>query len=1301
MATLALSAVGMAVGGSIGGSVLGLSMATIGRAAGAMIGRQLDQKLLGGGSEPIETGRVDRFRITGANEGADVQQIFGRLRVPGHVIWASQFKESSKTTGGSGKGGRPPEPEVTTYSYTVSMAVALCEGEISRIGRVWADGVEMRRDRLNMRVYTGSEDQLPDPKISAVEGAENAPAYRGTAYVVFEDLALGQFGNRIPQFSFEVAKPDTTGQGEYPDLVKGVAVIPGTGEYALSTRPIYLTSGFGKVSGINTNSPMARSDFRASLDALEGELPQCKSAVLVVSWFGDDLRCNACSIQPKVEQKQADASKMPWQVSGQTRQAATQVPYQNGQPVYGGSPTDQSVVQAIKAMRDAGIAPVFYPFILMDQLAGNTLPDPWTGEIGQPALPWRGRMTTSLAPAVAGSPDGTAAATAEVDTFMGNVAVTDFAITGETVAYSGPNDWGYRRFILHYAHLCAAAGGVDAFCIGSEMRGLTQIRGANDSFPTVEAFRTLAAEVRAILGPDCKISYAADWSEYHGYQPAGTGDKFFHLDALWADDNIDFIGVDNYMPLSDWREGEAHADSAAGAIYDLDYLTSNVAGGEGYDWFYATPEARDAQRRTPITDSQGEPWVWRYKDFAGWWNNPHHNRVNGARANNPTAWVPRSKPIWFTEFGCAAIDKGTNQPNKFLDPKSSESQLPHYSTGNRDDFIQLQYLRAITTYYTDPANNPVSTEYDGPMIDTSRMHVWAWDARPYPFFPGNQALWADGDNYPKGHWLNGRATNRSLASVVAEICQKSGVQHFDVTGLYGVVRGYSVQANSTARAALQPLMVAYGFEAREREGVLVFQNRGQNPHFVIDDDVLAIDEEQDTPIALTRDPDVETADRVQLGFLAADGNFDAAAVEVVHPNAQSSNVSKSEMPLALTQGEAQAVVSRWMEEARIAKDTARFALPPSVSDIGAGDVVTLDLKDHQGTYRIDRLDEAGLRLAEATRIEPEVYRAQPNQQGQALLAPYLPPLPVELVFLDLPLLTGDELPSSPHVAVTAANWPGTVALYGAAQDSGYVLQKLLAERAVMGLSQTGLLRGPVGIWDRQEGFEVELVSGALSSVSVAGILAGANTLAIGDGTPDLWEILQFREAIPVAENRFALRGLLRGQQGSHGLMPDIWPPGSTVVLLDGTPEQVVIPSAARGTERHFRFGPAKAPIDAESYRYEVRQFQGNGLRPYPVVHLRAQRAAGATVISWLRCTRIDGDLWSTGDVPLGEDRESYMVRVIENGELRREETVSQPTWTYPDADALADVGTAPYAIEVAQLSERFGPGPFRRIVMNA
>ena len=56
--------------------------------------------------------------------------------------------------------------------------------------------------------------------------------------------------------------------------------------------------------------------------------------------------------------------------------------------------------------------------------------------------------------------------------------------------------------ILHYAHLCDAAGGVDAFLIGSEMRGITQVRSGAATYPAVQALRDLAADCRAILGAD-------------------------------------------------------------------------------------------------------------------------------------------------------------------------------------------------------------------------------------------------------------------------------------------------------------------------------------------------------------------------------------------------------------------------------------------------------------------------------------------------------------------------------------------------------------------------------------------------------------------------------------------------------------------------------------------------------------------------------------------------------------------------------------------------------------------------------
>jgi hypothetical protein len=1300
MATIILGAVGAAVGGAFGGTVLGLSGAVIGRAVGATLGRVIDQRLMGQGSSVVEVGRIDRIRVMGASEGAPVGQVFGRMRVSGQVIWTTRFKETVVTTSQESRGGKGSKRGggVTTesYSYSVSLGVALCEGQILRVGRVWADGNEIERGKLNMRVYTGSEDQLPDPKIEAVEGAGQAPAYRGIAYVVLEDLALEEFGNRVPQLSFEVVRRAqgavASAMTDVPDSVKAVALIPGSGEYALATSRVHYDDGPGQQRAANLHAPSGQTDMETSLTQLREELPQCRAVSLVVSWFGDDLRCGSCKVRPKVEQNITEGT-MPWRAGGITRADAQVIAQIDGRPVYGGTPTDQSVIEAIRAIRAGGQDVMFYPFVLMEQLAGNGLPDPWSGAVGQPVLPWRGRITLSAAPGRAGTPDRTAAAATEVTAFFGAAQPGHFTRSGDTVSYSGPNDWGYRRFVLHYAHLCAAAGGVESFCIGSELRSLTQIRGAGDSFPAVLALRQLAADVRGILGPGVKLSYAADWSEYFGYQD-GTGNLYFHLDPLWADPNIDFIGIDNYMPLSDWRDGEGHADAAWGSIYNLDYLKASIAGGEWFDWYYASASDAAAQVRTPITDgAYGEPWVFRPKDLKSWWSNRHYNRIGGVRSTSATAWVQNSKPIRFTELGCPAIDKGTNEPNRFVDPKSSESVVPRGSTGQRDDLIQVQYLRAMAEFWADGANNPVSASYGAPMVDMARAYVWAWDARPYPQFPNLTSVWSDGDNYRMGHWLNGRATNLTLASVVAEICEGAGSDGFDVARLYGLVRGYALTDVESARSALQPLSLAYGFDAVEREGVLSFRMRDGVLTEQLDRAGMAVSSEIDGSVELSRAAEAEMNGRVRLAYVDAEASFEVRQAEAIFPDEAAFGVSQSEMSLSLTAGEGKMIVERWLAEARIARDVARLALPKSALRLGAGDVVGID----GARYRVDRIEQSDFQQIEATRVEPASYRPGTAAEARPPVAPYLPPAPVHPMFLDLPLLTGSEVPEAPHLAVGAVPWPGPVAVWSASSDEGYGLNRIVLVPATYGVTGTALGRGRAGLIF-PGALRVRLYSGTLSSAELLAVLNGANVAAIGTGSA--CEVIQFAEATLVEAQVYELRCLLRGQAGTDGLMPDNWPAGTQFVLLDRAVGQIDLPLVARGLDRHYRVGAAERGYDDASVVHSVRAFEGVGLRPYSPAHLRAVMLGdGGLGLSWIRRTRIDGDGWQYGDVPLGEDREAYLVRVLVGGAVIREVTVDAPGWTYSGANRTLDGALAGCELRVAQVSDRFGPGPFAKVTI--
>ena len=335
---------------------------------------------------------------------------------------------------------------------------------------------------------------------------------------------------------------------------------------------------------------------------------------------------------------------------------------------------------------------------------------------------------------------------------------------------------------------------------------------------------------------------------------------------------------------SDWRDGFDHADAAvAPANYDRAYLQSNISGGEGFDWFYASPSDRAAQIRTVITDgAAAKPWVFRLKDLRAWWQNPHFNRPGGVESGTPTVWVPQSKPIWVTELSCPAIDRGTNEAKVFFDPKSSESFTPYCSRGWRDDAIQRAYLEATYTFWSDPANNPTSDITGARMVHVPECAAWTWDARPYPFFPELTDVWTDGLNWQLGHWLTGRLGAVSLAALVRHLCLRAGMSEtlIDVSGLWGAVEGYVISALEAPRASISTLARHFGFDAVESEGRIRFLMRVRVATATITPDAMvAPATAKGDVMELTRAQQSELPQALKWQVARADEDYDAAQVE--------------------------------------------------------------------------------------------------------------------------------------------------------------------------------------------------------------------------------------------------------------------------------------------------------------------------------------------------------------------------------------------------------------------------------------
>ncbi len=1282
MAQLILSAAG-SIAGAAGKAGLGTILArTVASTASAYAAGVAERLIFGPRKRTVEGPRLEGFHIQSSTEGAGVPRVYGRARLAGQLIWAANFRETlaETTESAGGKGGRLAASKTTVreYLYSLSFAVGLCEGLIDRVARAFADGKPLDLSKHNVRIYRGSEEQTPDDLILATEGA--APAFRGLAYVVFENLPLKDFGNRIPQLSFEVekslAEDDPTA---IENALSAVTIIPGSGEFIYGTTRVTREAGEGVTLPENANNNDGVTDFVASLDGLLAAAPNMKAASLVVSWFGDDLRAGQCKLRPGVEIAEKATSPNAWRGGGAARGQARLVSQIDGRPAFGGTPDDAGVIEAIHAMKAKGLAVTLHPFILMDVPSTNSLPSP-DGAPSQPAYPWRGRIS-------AGALDGTAAAADAVAAFFGMAAPHHFTRSGGAVSYSGPAEWSFRRMILHYAHLCVLAGGVEAFLIGSELRDLLKTRDHQGAFIAVAALRALASDVRSVLGPATKISYGADWSEWQGVTLADG--KYFHLDPFWADADVDFIGIDQYAPLADWRDGFDHADMRAGwrSGHDRNYLAANIEGGESFDWYYASEADRAAQIRTPITDAYGEPFTWRAKDIRGFWDNAHHDRPNFGRSAAPTLWVPRSKPVRFTEIGVPAIDKGANAPGVFFDARSSESQIPPFSSGARDDLIQRRALEAVLGHWRDPANNPVSPLYDGRMIETDRLHVYAFDARPFPYFPARGDIWGDAESWARGHWLNGRLTRAPLDALLVALAGE-GAQ---ARGVSGTLAGYVIDRPLSPRQAIDPLADVFQIDMIETPDALRFQTRGGPTAAAFSAGDFAERDGAAFTLQLAQRGEAPTA--VRLSYVDEGGDYRPAVAEARLPYTDDGREAGYDVAAVMDEASAAARARSLLADAGVMRETVSFALPPSALALEPGDAVSLDLGAGAARdYRILSIEDGAVRRIEAVRVSPAGYEAPVATGG--FRPPVINAAPGQPIFelMNLPTMREGDDPGGPYVAAFADPWPGAVALYRLA--GAPVLAATLAARAVMGRLEDALPAGVSGRFDRRP-LRLRLSFGALASRSAEEVFAGANTLAIE--TDAGWEIVQYTDADLGTDGVWTLSGLLRGQLGTEGAARAGAALGARAVLMTPAVEQAPLALDLRGLALDWSAGPADDPVSAPTFRIKTFTGAARGLAPLSPAHLgAAKRPNGDIAATWIRRTRLGGDSWAGEDVPLGETSERYRVEIrrADTGVLVRTAETASPAFTYEAAMQAADFAGPALAltVRVAQLSDAVGPG---------
>lgn len=566
-------------------------------------------------------------------------------------------------------------------------------------------------------------------------------------------------------------------------LLNSVNLGNGTGQFSLDAMAQYKTTVNDDLIYLNMSTENAVADVLVSLDLLQATYPNLHHVHLPIAWFVNDVCCANLTVKPEYDSNVLTAPSV-WQVHGQFYGQLAQISTDTnqGKIAYRGTPSDGSIVRLCIELNRRGITVTFVPILLVDVPVSNSLPNPYSNgasTLRQAAYPDRSQITVSPAVGYTGSVVGTTAVATQINAFFGTVAPYQIDITlastGDvTTLYTGPSEWSYRRFVLHYTKLAMAINGVVAdtvigLVLGSRLTGITTAYDNTYSSPAVAALITLASDVKTVstitdsttgITTSLEVSYAASHTEWHGVNTGSLGGFLFHLDPLWANSNIDYIGLSWYQPLSDWRGTPNDLDRKVFGSVGTNYYQQNIEAAENYSWTYANLTARNSQVRTPISDPiYNQAWVYRSKDLRSWWTNYHYNRnLFGVVGTTPTAWTPYLKSFRFVEFGLPAIDKGTNQPDAtsaaLILASLNYTTLPYYSTGNTDSTMQMTALNAFITYWQ--TQNDYGGIHNNALIDMSIVSVFCWEARPWPWYPALTNMWLDDFNYATGYAINGK-----------------------------------------------------------------------------------------------------------------------------------------------------------------------------------------------------------------------------------------------------------------------------------------------------------------------------------------------------------------------------------------------------------------------------------------------------------------------------------------------------------------------------------------------------------------
>ncbi len=348
-----------------------------------------------------------------------------------------------------------------------------------------------------------------------------------------------------------------------------------------------------------------------------------------------------------------------------------------------------------------------------------------------------------------------------------------------------------------------------------------------------------------------------------------------------------------------------------------------------------------------------------------------------------------------------------------------------------------------------------------------------------------------------------------LSSIVTDLLELEGVSSnlYSITGLSDSIFGYAISSQSSARTHIEALQKAYFFDAYEAQGKLCFVSQSTLTSIAIPEDDLGADSgngESIDKLTITDNDIFEVPAKINFSYNNYANNYATDVVRSRRDSCYMQSVGENTISasIVMTKDLAQAVCDHILLRTWLEKTTITFQLPNTWRNLNVGQLLDITCNGIDRTVQITKLTYDG----SIVKIESKQF-ASPKNLAEMITEPDIDLVQagaISLYLLNLPLLTETDGPGFYAVADTAGVFkPVYLFRQNPSDSTSYSKLTEIILPAITGTATTVLPGGSTNYIDNANSVTVKLLDGALSSVTKANMLNGANAALLGE------EIIQF------------------------------------------------------------------------------------------------------------------------------------------------------------------------------------------------